>query len=234
MEEQALRTQICEVCALLWQQGWAAANDGNVSARLPDGSILATPTGVSKRLVQPAMLVKLDPEGRVLQCSAGHRPSSEVKMHLRCYAMRPDVAGVVHAHPPTATAFAVAGRSLDEYSMIETVLQLGAVPLAPYATPSTDEVPNSIAPYLAQHDALLLANHGALALGADVMAAYYRMETLEQFAKISLNAHLLGGAKELQRQQIDTLLELRDSYYKLPGRHPGYVKYPPGGENEDG
>ena len=110
--------------------------------------------------------------------------------------------------------------------MIETVIAIGSIPLTPYGTPSTDEVPEAIAPYLAEHDVLLLQNHGALTVGADLLTAYYRMETLELYAKISLTAHLLGGAKEIPRDQIDKLLVLRKNYYKVTGRHPGYKKYP--------
>jgi L-fuculose-phosphate aldolase len=225
MTENELKNQICDICHNMWQLGWVAANDGNVSARLDDGNFIATPTGISKSFITPEKLVKINDKGEILEANPGYRPSSEIKMHLRCYKDRPDVCGVVHAHPPTATGYAVAGLSLDEYSMIETVIAVGSVPLTPYGTPSTDEVPNSIAPYLKDHDVVLLQNHGALAVGCDVMTAYYRMETLELFAKISLTAHLLGGAKEIPQYQIDKLLELRNSYYHVTGHHPGYKKY---------
>ena len=192
----ALREQICDICHKMWQLGWVAANDGNISAKLEDGSFMATPTGISKSFITPEKLVRIDREGNVLEALEGYRPSSEIKMHLRCYEERADVGAVLHAHPPAATGYAVANIPLDEYSMIETVLTLGSIPVTPYGTPSTYEVPDAIAPYLGEHDALLLQNHGALTVGADVVTAYYRMETLELFAKISLNAHLLGGAKE--------------------------------------
>lgn len=224
-----LREQICDVCHKMWQMGWAAANDGNVSARLPDGTFLTTPTGISKSFVTPEKLVHIDKDCNILEAEEGYRPSSEVKMHLRCYQEREDVGAVVHAHPPVATGFAVANKALDDYSMIETVLTLGSIPVTPYATPSTYEVPDAIAPYLGEHDALLLQNHGALTVGKDVVTAYYRMETLEQFAKISLNAHLLGGAQELSRENIDRLISMRKAY-GLTGRHPGYKKYPNGQE----
>ena len=223
---QEIKDQICDVCHKMWQLGWVAANDGNVSVRLGDGTFLATPTGISKSFITPEKLVRIDGEGKVLEGAEGYRPSSEIKMHLRCYRERPDVNCVVHAHPPTATGYAVAGLSLDEYSMIETVIAIGSIPLTPYGTPSTDEVPEAIAPYLAEHDVLLLQNHGALTVGADLLTAYYRMETLELYAKISLTAHLLGGAKEIPRDQIDKLMVLRKNYYKVTGRHPGYKKYP--------
>lgn len=224
MEYIELREQICDVCHKMWQLGWVAANDGNVSARLADDTFLATPTGISKSFITPEKLVHMDQDGNVLSALEGYRPSSEMKMHLRCYAERPDVGGVMHAHPPVATGYAVANVPLDEYSMIETVLTIGAVPVTPYATPSTHEVPDTIAPYLGKHDVLLLQNHGALSVGADILTAYYRMETLELFAKISLNAHLLGGAKELSRENIDRLISMREGY-GITGKHPGYEKY---------
>lgn len=146
-------------------------------------------------------------------------------MHLRCYKEREDVGAVLHAHPPVATGYAVANVPLDEYSMIETVIAIGSIPVTPYGTPSTYEVPDAIAPYLGEHDVVLLQNHGALSVGADLLTAYYRMETLELFAKISLNAHLLGGAKEISRPNIDKLISMRANY-KVTGRHPGYKKYP--------
>lgn len=225
MEEQFIKEQICDVCHKMWQLGWVAANDGNVSVKLEDGTFWATPTGISKSFITPEKLVKINAKGEVLEGLAGYKPSSEIKMHLRCYRERPDVTAVVHAHPPTATGYAVAGKSLDEYSMIETVIAIGSIPLTPYGTPSTEEVPEAIAPYLQEHDVLLLQNHGALTVGADLITAYYRMETLELFAKISLTAHLLGGAQEIPRPQIDKLLYLRESYYHVTGKHPGYKKY---------
>jgi L-fuculose-phosphate aldolase len=220
-----IKEQICDICHKMWQLGWVAANDGNVSVRLSDGSFLTTPTGISKSFITPDKLVRINAEGKILEAAPGYSPSSEIKMHLRCYREREDVNGVVHAHPPTATGYAVAGLSLDDYSMIETVIAIGSVPLTPYGTPSTMEVPEAITPYLQKHDVLLLQNHGALAVGNDVYTAYYRMETLELFAKISLTAHLLGSAKEIPKAQIDKLLALRESRYHMTGRHPGYKKY---------
>ncbi|GAA6406818.1 class II aldolase/adducin family protein [Blautia hominis] len=219
-----LREQICDVCHKMWQKGWVAANDGNVSVKLEDGTFLATPTGMSKSFITPEKLVHIDMEGNILEAEEGCRPSSEIKMHLRCYREREDVGAVLHAHPPVATGFAVANKPLDEYSMIETVIALGSVPVTPYGTPSTYEVPEAIAPYLREHDAVLLQNHGALTVGADVITAYYRMETLELFAQISLNAHMLGGAKEISRENIDRLISMREGY-GVTGRHPGYKKY---------
>lgn len=224
LNDKELRDQICDVCHKMWQKGWVAANDGNVSVKLSDGTFLVTPTGISKSFITPEKLVQIDKSGKILSAEEGYRPSSEIKMHLRCYQEREDVGAVLHAHPPVATGYAVANRPLDEYSMIETVIALGSVPVTPYGTPSTEEVPEAIAPYLEEHDALLLQNHGALTMGTDVITAYYRMETLELFAQISLNAHLLGGAQEISRENIDRLISMREGY-GVTGRHPGYKKY---------
>ena len=224
MDYMETREVMCDICHKMWQLGCVAANDGTLSVKLPDGNFLATPTGISKSFITPEKLVIINPEGEVLQAIDGYRPSSEIKMHLRCYKERDDVGAVLHAHPPTATGYAVAHIPLDRYTMIETVAAIGSIPVTPYGTPSTYEVTDAIAPYLQEHDVLLLANHGALTVGADAITAYYRMETLELFAKISLTAHLLGGEKEISRENIDKLIELR-KYYGITGRHPGYKHY---------
>lgn len=224
MQYMETREVMCDICHKMWQLGWVAANDGNLSVRLPNGNFLATPTGISKSFITPEKLVVIDADGNVLEAENGYRPSSEIKMHLRCYKEREDVGAVLHAHPPTATGYAVAHVPLDRYTMIETVAAIGSIPVTPYGTPSTYEVPDAIAPYLQEHDALLLANHGALTVGADAITAYYRMETLELFAKISLTAHLLGGEKEISEENIQKLIDLR-KYYGITGRHPGYKHY---------
>jgi L-fuculose-phosphate aldolase len=223
MNEHEIKSQICEVCRKMWQLGLVAGNDGNVSVKLGDGLFLVTPAGVSKADILHEMLVKIDSAGQIVE-SCGYKPSSEIKMHLRCYQQREDVGAVVHAHPPTATGFAAANRALDGYSVIEAVLTLGSVPVAPYAAPSTDEVAEVITPFLSEHDALLLQNHGALTVGADLTTAFHRMETVEHMAKISLTAHLLGGEREISLDNIDRLCELRADY-GLTGKHPGYKKY---------
>ena len=166
-----------------------------------------------------------DGDGNVLEAAEGLRPSSEIKMHLRCYEKREDVWSVIHAHPPGATGFAVAHRSMDMYNMIEDVAAIGSVPLTPYGTPSTSEVPDAIEPYLDQHDVMLLENHGALAVGSDVITAFYRMESLELWAKITINAIILGGSYDISRENIEKLIGLR-GFYRVTGRHPGYKKYP--------
>lgn len=226
MKINEIKDRICDVCHKMWQLGWVAANDGNVSVKLPDGTFLATPTGISKSFITPEKLVHIDKDFNLLEESE-YRPSSEIKMHMRCYEEREDVGAVIHAHPPVATGYAVANKALDQYSMIETVIAIGSIPVTPYGTPSTYEVPDHIAPYLGEHDVMLLQNHGALAVGADLLTAYYRMETLELYAKISLTAHLLGGAQEISRENIDRLISMREGY-KVTGKHPGYKKYPEG------
>jgi L-fuculose-phosphate aldolase len=222
---QKERDEICDVCHKMWQRGIVAANDGNVSVKLEDGTFLCTPSGVSKSAITPEMLVHLDAEGKVLSAADGYKPSSEMKMHFRCYEKREDVKAVVHAHPPIATSYASMGLALDGFQTMEAIVNLGAVPVAPYAEPSTDEVPDSIEPFLENHDAILLAHHGALTVGDTLTRAYFRMESLEMFAKTSLIIHLLGGAPDMPEDKIESLIELRKNGYKIPGRHPGYVKY---------
>ena len=224
MDYKEIKDQICDVCHKMWQLGWVAANDGNVSVKLDDGTFFATPTGISKSFITPEKIVRINAEGKVLEGASGYKPSSEIKMHLRCYEQRDDVGAVVHAHPPTATGYAVAHVPLDRYCMIETVVAIGSVPITPYGTPSTYEVPDAITPYLPHHDVMLLENHGALAVGADLITAYYRMETLELNAKICLTAHLLGGEKEISKENIDRLISMR-SQYGVTGKHPGYKHY---------
>ena len=219
---ESIKEEMCDICHCMWQQGWVAANDGNVSALLEDGRVVCTPSGVSKREINPEMLLVVDREGRLLEGKG--KVSTELPMHLRCYAERPDVRAVVHAHPPMSTTFAVADKPLDDYAMIESICVLGSVPVAPYAMPGTDEVPESIAPYLKNHDAILLRAHGSLTVGCNLKTAYYRMETLEHIAKVTLYSKLLGGAKDLPRDDIDRLIERRTSFYRMTGAHPGYEK----------
>lgn len=206
--EKELREAIVEVGRMLYDRGFVAAGDGNVSARLGDGTLLATPTMVCKGRMRPEMIVHCDKDGAPL---AGQgRPSSELAMHLAIYRLRDDVDAVVHAHPPTATGFAVAGLALDRALLSEVVLTLGCIPLTEYGTPSTHEIVDSLTPYIPAHDALLLANHGAVAYGPDMEAALSNMETLEHFAKISLVAHLLGGARQLPAAAVAKLVEVRE------------------------
>jgi L-fuculose-phosphate aldolase len=208
--EAQLRADIVEVGRRMYARGYTASNDGNISARLDEKRLLMTPKSVCKGFMTPEMLCITDLEGRKL---AGERdPSSEMQMHLEVYRQRPDVRAVVHAHPPIATGFAVAGIPLDRAVLAEVVTTLGSVPIADYATPSTRELPDAVRKYVKAHDGMLLANHGALTLGSDVYAAYYKMETIEHFAHISLVARLLGGERLLSREEVFRLQGLRGSY----------------------
>ena len=208
-EEQA-RADIVEVGRRLWERGYVASNDGNISVRLDDQRLITTPKNVSKGFMTPDMMVITDLDGKKI---AGERhPSSELKMHLEVYRNRADVRAVVHAHPPTATGFAVAGIPLDRAVLAEVITTLGSIPIAEYATPSTEELPAAVRKYVKAHDGLLLANHGALAMAPDVMSAYYRMETIEHFAKISLVARTLGREHLLSRDEVERLQGLRGMY----------------------
>jgi len=208
--ESTLRADIVEVGRRMYARGYTASNDGNISVRLGADRLLMTPKSVCKGFMTPDMMCITDLEGRKLQ---GDRdPSSEMLMHLEVYRQRPDVQAVVHAHPPTATGFAVAGIPLDRAVLAEVLTTLGSIPIAEYATPSTKELPEAVRKYIKAHDGMLLANHGALTVGGDLYGAYYKMETIEHFAKISLVARLLGRENLLSREEVTRLQELRGSY----------------------
>jgi L-fuculose-phosphate aldolase len=205
-----LRADIVELGRRLWARGFVASNDGNISVRLDETRLITTPKSVSKGFMTPDMMVITDLAGQKI---AGERePSSELKMHLEVYRNLPDARAVVHAHPPTATGFAYAGIALDRAVLAEVITTLGSIPIAEYATPSTEELPAAVRKYVKAHDGLLLANHGALALAGDVMSAYYRMETIEHFAKISLVARQLGREQVLSREEVERLQGLRGMY----------------------
>ncbi len=216
MQEEELKKMIVDIGNRLWQQGFVAANDGNISAKLTDNEILTTPTGISKGFMTEQMIIKMNLQGKILSENPGYKPSSEVKMHMEVYRQRPDVQGVVHSHPPYATSFAVAGEALDKNMLPEAVLFLGAVPVADYGTPSTHEVPDSLIPHLKTSDAILLENHGSITVGADLMTAFYRTETLEHFAKIYHHARQLGKVKEISEEKVQELVRLRQKM-NLPG-----------------
>jgi L-fuculose-phosphate aldolase len=200
------KKQIIKVCQRLDTLGFVPATDGNVSVRLSKDKILITPSMLAKGEIKESQLLLTDLEGRVLQGKG--RPSSEIKMHLHAYRMRPDIKAIVHTHPPFATAFAAAGKSLMAPLLPEVVLLVGPVPLAKYATPSTDEVPRSIAPLIKKHQVILLANHGVLALGKDLGEALQRTERTEHLAKITFLARSLGGERRLVKKEIIKLLDL--------------------------
>jgi L-fuculose-phosphate aldolase len=217
MTEPSLRRQICEIGRRLYEKNFVAANDGNISVRLDANRVLTTPTGVSKGFMTPESMVIVDLEGRPL--STG-KPSSEILLHLFIYRERPDVQAVVHAHPLHATGFAAAGLSLEGCVTAEIIVTLGSIPLAPYGTPSTPKLPDTLRPYIHHHDAFLLANHGAVTAGKDLWEAYYKMERLEHYAHIILISRQLGGEKILPRDDVKELLSLRAKYGQT-GLNPG-------------
>ena len=208
--EQELRNDLLQVSHLLYQKSWVAMNDGNISIRLDDGRILCTPTAVSKGFITLDDLIVCDCSGKKIE---GRREStSEIAMHLTVYSLRPDVRSVVHAHPPTATGFAAAGRALNMALLPEIVIQLGAVPLAAYGLPGTPALSDGMAPYIPAYDAMLLENHGCTSYGRDVWEAFFRMEMVEHFARITLAAEMAGGAKPLPREEVEKLFAARTRY----------------------
>ena len=210
--EWEIKKLLVEIGRRVWARGYVAANDGNFSVRLSENRILTTPTGVSKGFMSTEMIVKVDAQGKVIEGSHRYKPSSELPMHLEVYRQRPDVQAVVHAHPPYATSFAVAGIPLDRCVLPEAVLTLGAVPVAPFALPSTEEVPLSIRELIRETDVILLENHGALTVGPDFQSAYFKMETLEHAAHIIWNALQLGKVNELSAENRDRLFDLREKF----------------------
>lgn len=205
--DAGLRQEVVRVCARLYERGLIAGQDGNVSVRLDAHRVLVTPAGLSKVDVTPEALVVLTLDGRRVQ--GAHQPSSEVGMHLRIYARRPDVAAVVHAHPPVATGFAVAGEDFLAGVLPEIIYQMGGVPLVPYATPGTPAVADAFEPYLERHDAFLMASHGATTVGPTLAVAHQRMESLEHAARIILTARTLGRVNALSDDQVDALTAAR-------------------------
>ena len=210
MSIESLRADIVEIGRRMYARGYTASNDGNISVRLGPDRLLMTPKSVCKGFMTPDMMCVTDLNGTKI--SGDRDPSSEALMHLEVYRQRPDVQAVVHAHPPTATGFAVAGIPLDRAVLAEVLTTLGSIPLAEYATPSTAELPEAVRKYIKAHDGMLLANHGALTVGADLYSAYYKMETIEHFAHISLVARMLGRENLISREEVMRLQELRGTY----------------------
>ncbi len=208
--EREYAAEIVQVGKLVFEKGWVAANDGNISIRLDDERIMCTPTGVSKGMMRVDDIIIVDYAGN--KVSGRLERTSEIKMHLKIYELRDDVCSVVHAHPPVATGFAAAGRALDTALLPEVVIGLGCVPLADYGLPGTDALTEPMLPLIPRYDALLLGNHGAVSYGNDVMQAYFRMETVEHFARINFVAEMLGGARALPRMEVDKLFDSRGRY----------------------
>lgn len=208
--EREYRDDIVRVCRLMYDRGWVASNDGNVSVRLDDDRILCTPTAISKGMVAAEDVIVCDIAGNKME---GHRErTSEIAMHVTIYSLRPDIRSVVHAHPPVATGFAAAGRALDKALLPEVIIQLGAVPLASYGLPGTPALSEGMLPYIPHYDALLLENHGCTCYGRDVWEAFFRMEIVEHFARITFVAEMLGGARALPREEVEKLFAARRRY----------------------
>jgi len=202
MTERETRLEICEIGRRLYAKGLIAGADGNISVRLPRGRLLTTPSGCSKGFMRPEDIVVTDLEGRPL---GGGKPSSEIRLHLAVYRKRPDAQAVVHAHPPKAVAFTVAGVSLEQCVMPEVLVYIGVIPTTRYATPSSAEGPQVIEELIEKHDALLLDRHGAVTVGRDLCEAWERMEKLEHFAEIVLTARQLGAVKTLSADELERL-----------------------------
>lgn len=213
MDEKEARKLIVEIGRLMYDRGYVTSSDGNISYRLGENLILATPTQVSKGRMTEEMMALTDLQGSALN---DKRMSSEIKMHLLIYNMRPDVNAVCHAHTPHGTAFAAAGLSIDQPILSEVILTLGCVPLTAYGTPSTSELTDALKPYVEHHNALLLENHGVVAYGKDLWQAFDRLETLEHTAKIAILAKTLGGANNLSKDSIEKLVNIREKAGYLP------------------
>src|SRR5215204_502748 len=206
MDESQARKLIIEVGKLLYERSYVVSSDGNVSIRLDENRVIATPTMTCKGRMTEDSLAITDMDGKALN---DRKASSELAMHLLIYKMRPDIKAVCHAHPPHGTAFAVAGLAIDAPILSEVILTLGCVPLMSYGTPSTSELTDGMKPFVEHHNALLMANHGAVAYGEDLWQAFDRLETLEHTARIAILARSLGGANDLPKEAISKLINIR-------------------------
>jgi len=213
--EQQLREQICLVGRQMYEYKFVDGTAGNISARLDANHILITPSGLSKGYMKPEQMIIVDMDGNKVdqsEATAHLKPSTETPMHLEAYLRRPDVNGVVHAHPPYAVSLTMAGINMQTYTIPEAIILLGVVPNAPYATPATTEDRDVVAELVTRHDAIMLSFHGSLTLGKDVWQAFMRLETLEHTAHLTYLVHQLGGGKSLPEQQIRKLLDLRQAF----------------------
>lgn len=221
LPENEARKLICEVGRRIFERDMVAANDGNITVKIGDNCILATPTGVSKGFMEPEMMSKLDLQGNIIEAGT-IPPSSEVKMHLRIFNENPAVGACVHAHPVNATCYAISGEWLDAPIFAESAIQLGVVPVAPYAVPGTQEVPDSVAPFARDYNCCLLSFHGALTWGTDLMQAYYRMEALEHFAMIyTTTKYVMNNKRFMTPEQMDSCIRIRESIGVTGGGVPG-------------
>ena len=205
--DEEAKQLIIEVGRRMYIKNFVAANDGNISCKVDDKTLWTTPTGVSKGFMSENELVKMNLDGKII--SQGElKPSSEVKMHLRIYNERKDIIAVCHAHPPVSTSFAIAGMSLNQAIYPEALVNLGEVPCVPYEIPGSQALADSIAPYVRNHNAILLANHGAVTWGTSLMDAWYRMEATEHYAMIIMYTNnIIGKANALSCDQINELIK---------------------------
>ncbi len=204
------KEEILEVGRRMYERNFVAANDGNITCKVADDIILATPTGVSKGFMTDEMIVKMTLDGKILYADDKYPPSSEIKMHIRAYRENPEIMAVTHAHPQVATSFSIAGIGLDQPILTEAIMSLGSVPIAKYATPGTEEIPDSIAPFCTKYNAVLLANHGALTWGDSLMQAFYRLESVENYATIMMyTQNIIGRSNPLSCDQIEPLMDIR-------------------------
>lgn len=208
--ERYYRREIVQFGRMMYDRGYVAAMDGNLSVRLDEERILVTPTAMCKGMMRPSDLVVVDPHGR--RISGRRDVSSEIGMHLQIYRMRPDVHGVVHAHPVTATGYAAAGIALDKPLVSEVVIGLGSIPLAKYGTPGTPELAEALEPFISEYDAILMSNHGVVSYGETLCQAYMKMETVEHFAQIALTTHILGREEPLGNEDLEKLIAARSKY----------------------
>jgi L-fuculose-phosphate aldolase len=212
INEQQLRQDIVVIGKRMWEKGFLAAADGNISVRLSDDRVLITPSGLGKGFLSPEQLLRIDMDGKIVAshypASRGLKPSSETMMHLEAYKQRPDVQAVIHAHPPLAIALTVAGLSLDADVLPEVIYSVGIVPTAPYVTPGTPDGQLAIRELVKVHDAIILDHHGTLTVGANLQEAYMRLERIEHSAAILIAARQIGELKRLPKSEFEKLCAL--------------------------
>jgi L-fuculose-phosphate aldolase len=208
--EDEHRRDICTAGRWIHERGYVASTDGNISLRLDPRRILTSPTNISKGMMAPDDMVITDLDGQKL--SGRRNPSSELGMHLLIYRRRPDINAVCHAHPPVATGFAASGVPLNKAILSELVLSLGCIPVARYGTPGTPELTEAIEPLVQSYDAILMANHGVVTYGQDLLSAFFRMETAEHFARVTLVTELIGKQVLLSSGDVEKLLAARKRY----------------------
>ena len=208
-----VKKELCEIGQRIWQKGFCAGNEGNHSVRVSDDRILITPSGVSKGMLKPEMVCTCDMDGELVESSGEWRASSERKVHIAVYKHRPDIRAVIHSHPPHATAFAVANIPLPEGIHPEAEVFLGRVPTAAYATPSTEDLPNSILPLIGpETNTVLMGNHGSVSFSHSLVDAYYKLEILDAYCRILLLVKQIGRANVLNAEQMDELLQVKKQF----------------------